>query len=76
MPRFWCEACYEAAECVPECVDGPECPGTQQRFELGEGLFGRVQVGAVGRCFVTNEARLAPRSLETILRNAIGSGLL
>src|SRR4051812_45614369 len=45
----WREAWDKVAERFPECVDGSQCPGAQQRFEFGENLLDRVQVGAIGR---------------------------
>jgi hypothetical protein len=37
------------ADGVPEGVDGSGRGGAEQRLELGEQLFDRVQIGAVGR---------------------------
>ena len=36
------------AERVPECLDGSQCLGSQEGFELGKGLLDRVQIRAVG----------------------------
>jgi hypothetical protein len=38
----------DVADCLPEIIDGPGCPGAEVCFELGEGHFDGVQVGTVG----------------------------
>src|ERR1700722_5032182 len=44
----WREARDKIAECVPECLNGSQCPGAQESFEFGKGLLNWVQVGTVG----------------------------
>ena len=36
------------AKRVPKCLDGSQCLGSQEGFELGESLLDRVQIGTVG----------------------------
>ena len=42
------EAGDNIAKRVPKCLDGSQCLGSQEGFELGESLLDRVQIGTVG----------------------------
>ena len=44
---FWSEARGETSEGFPEGVDGSKRLGAQPGFQLGEGLFDRVQIRTV-----------------------------
>ena len=39
------EAGDNIAKRVPKCLDGSQCLGSQEGFELGESLLDRVQIG-------------------------------
>jgi hypothetical protein len=45
----WCEALEESADAPPSGLDGALGSFAQKRFELGEDLLDRVEIGAVGR---------------------------
>ena len=45
----WGELFDEAADSIPECIDGACSGGAQETFELAEGEFDRIEIGTVGR---------------------------
>ena len=54
------EAVQEGPDPPPRCLDGAFGGAPEERFELGEALFNRVEIGGGGR----QEAQRGPRSLN------------
>jgi hypothetical protein len=68
---FGTEVVNQVSKGFPECLHGSNCPCSQQRLQLGERLFNRVQIRTVGR----NEHQLRAGALDRLAdKRGIKSG--
>jgi hypothetical protein len=59
---LWREAVDQASEFFPECLDGADGLGAQQRLEFSKSHFDGIEIGTVG----WDEQQACPRGLDRL----------